>query len=88
LSTIKILKKHRGQGHGSEALYDFIRFCKVLDIDYLVLKPAPLKSKLSKEKRKKKIEKLINFYGKFGLKVVDVKDDEPIMYVDVDVDAY
>lgn len=81
LDTMKVKKKYRSLGHGRSAMTELIKLCKVLDVDYIVLKPAPIEGKLESRNREAMIRRLISFYSSLGFQTYQIEDDEPIMYL-------
>lgn len=83
LNTISIKPNYRNKGYGKAAIKELIQLCKILDIDYIILKPSPIEevdySEEHKVKRKKDIERLVSFYDQLTFDSYILEDEEPIM---------
>ncbi|MBY0098802.1 GNAT family N-acetyltransferase [Mesobacillus maritimus] len=80
LDFIQIHEEYRNQGWGSHAMNDFLHYWNYLDVNYFALKPAPSTKASSGNERRNYIERLIQFYSKFGFTVLQSpKVKEPCM---------
>lgn len=82
LERMRIAPDYRKQQIGTQALEQFMDYCKDLNVSFCVLKPAPTEPLNEGETRKKKIKKLKKFYKKAGFVAYKPKKDEPIMVAD------
>lgn len=87
LNMISIKPDYRNKGYGKVAIKELSKLCKLLEIDYIVLKPSPIEdvdfNGKNKAKRKKDIENLISFYDQLDFDVFILEDEEPIMVFEV-----
>ncbi|QQK76508.1 GNAT family N-acetyltransferase [Salicibibacter cibarius] len=79
LDHLQINKAYRGKGLGSKALIEIVEYLETLSIDYLALIPSAFEEK-DEEKKQIDIQRLIKFYNKFHLEVVNKQcESKPIM---------
>ena len=87
LNTISVNPDFRGKGCGKTALEELIKLCRILEIDLIILHPAPIEDVDFNEennlKRKVDIEKLVSFYQKSNFVSYSLIDEEPIMVLEV-----
>lgn len=85
IEEIIIDTKYRSKGHGNVAINELLKLAKILNVDYIALKPAPPNNEASDDKtiRNSQIKRLINYYERFGFQTYTVAKDEPIMVLDM-----
>lgn len=87
LNRISIKPTFRNKGYGKEAIKELIQLCKILEVEYIALKPSPIENvdfnNENKTKRKKDIERLVCFYDQLGFDSFCLQDEEPIMVFQV-----
>jgi hypothetical protein len=84
LNYIKIHKGYRNSSYGSYAINDLIKLCKVINVDYIILQPAPIEGKLEGTERKDIINQLTKYYSKFGFQIFNPNIGEHIMIFDLE----
>ncbi|PIC56684.1 hypothetical protein CSV80_13495 [Sporosarcina sp. P12(2017)] len=87
LNTISVNPDFRGKGYGKTAIEELIKLCRILEIDLIILHPAPIEdvdfTEENNLKRKVDIEKLVSFYQKSNFVSYSLIDEEPIMVLEV-----
>lgn len=87
VNKLSIKSEYRNKGYGTEAIKELIRLSHILDIDYIVLHPAPIENidfnDESKMKRIEEIDRLIAFYSKLDFDTYRFEDNDPIMVFDM-----
>ena len=75
VDSIKIDEEYRGQGHGSKAFTEIMKYLEILTFDYVALQPFPVEEKQN-QKLLKLLHELISYYEKFGFKIVNKKNNK------------
>ncbi|MFK9090707.1 hypothetical protein [Bacillus salipaludis] len=84
LNYIKIQKEYRKNSYGSFAISNIIKFSKILNVDFIILQPAPIEGEPEGIERKSIINRLTKFYSKFGFETFTTNFGDPIMIFDLE----
>ncbi|MDX1806606.1 MAG: hypothetical protein R3267_06245 [Paenisporosarcina sp.] len=79
IDSMRINKEYRNRNFGSLAIKELLNYSMYLNVDYIILHPAPIEKLESNETRINKIKEISKFYEKAGFKYFQVGNDEPIM---------
>ncbi|MEW9050956.1 MAG: hypothetical protein AB2392_07340 [Neobacillus sp.] len=84
LNYIKIQIEYRKNSYGSFAINNLIKFSKILNVDYIILQPAPIEGKPEGSERESIINRLTQYYSKFGFEIFTPNIGEHIMIFDLE----
>ncbi|MER2005808.1 MAG: hypothetical protein ABS939_00025 [Psychrobacillus sp.] len=82
IDTMEIKHEFRNRKFGSMALKEFLELVRYMNVQYIILQPAPIEQLTLIETRNEKIITIAKFYEKSGFKCYQAdlsKNSEPIM---------
>jgi hypothetical protein len=84
LNYIKIKKEYRKSSFGTFAINNFIKFSKILNVDFIILQPAPIEGNPGEAESKKITNRLTNYYSKLGFQTYIPDNGGHIMIFDLE----